>query len=67
MLYLDKYTDAIVFTGDGDYYWVIEYLLKNKGTVRIFGSGRTIAHELKQLLKGSVTDIQLIRDIVELE
>ncbi len=67
MLYLDMYTDVIIFTGDGDYYWVLDYLFKNKSSVKLFGHGKTIARELKQLLGGHVTDIQLIRDILELE
>lgn len=64
MLHFGDYTDAIIFTGDGDYYWVIEHLLKTKNSVKLFGSGKTIAHELKQLLEGNVTNIQLIRNII---
>lgn len=65
MFHFNDYTDAIIFTGDGDYYWVLEHLLKTKNSVKLFGAGRTIAHELKQLLGGNVTDIQLLRKILE--
>src|SRR3989344_1139478 len=45
MLYFDKYDEVIVFTGDGDYYWVLEYLLLKKNSVKLFGAGKSIARE----------------------
>ena len=67
MLYINKHDSVIVFTGDGDYYWVIEYLQKNKQSIKLFGSGKSVARELKRLLKGNVTDIQLLKQILELK
>jgi len=67
MRYLNNYTDMIVFTGDGDYYWVLEYLLQKKNTLKLFGSRGTVAQELKQLLKGNITDLQLLKEVVNLK
>lgn len=64
MLLRENYQRLIVFTGDGDYYWVLEHLKKSKDII-LFGSGRSIARELKQLLGGNVTDLNLIRNVVE--
>jgi uncharacterized LabA/DUF88 family protein len=63
MLYLEKYDNLVVFTGDGDYYWVLEYL-KNIKNIKLFGCGRSIAKELKQLLGGNVTDMDSIKKLV---
>src|SRR3990167_5783568 len=52
MLYLHEYDKAIIFTGDGDYYWALEYLLAMKKELKLLGAGRSIARELKQLFKG---------------
>jgi len=63
MLLSEEYQKTLVFTGDGDYFWVLEYLKKQK-QVKLFGCGRSIAHELKRLLGGNITDINLIKEIV---
>lgn len=64
MLYFKDYAGIIIFTGDGDYYWVLEYLLKKKKDIRLFGCGRSIARDLKKLLGGRITDMNLLKKIV---
>ena len=65
MLHFEEYTDALIFTGDGDYYWVLEHLLSKKNSVRLFGTHASIARELRQLFKGCVLDLALLRKMLE--
>ena len=44
-----QYDRAIILTGDGDFYWVLKYLLENKGFVWLLASHRKTAKELKRL------------------
>jgi len=64
MLLLKKYDSAIFMTGDGDFYWVFEYLLKTKKNTKLIAHSRSTAQELKQLFKGDFTDINKIKHLV---
>lgn len=66
MLYFDSYNKSIVFTGDGDYYWVLEYL-KDKKNIKLFGCGKSIARELKQLLGARITDLSSAKNLISFE
>lgn len=44
-----QYHRAVVLTGDGDFYWVLQYLLGQKDCVWLLSSHRKTAKELKQL------------------
>ena len=67
MKYFKEYDRAIVMTGDGDYYWVLEYLLANKDKVSLLSFPERTARELKRLFKERFTDINKIRKVVELK
>lgn len=60
MKHYPYYKRLIVFTGDGDFYWVLEYL-KTKKNVHLIAHSRSTAKELKELFAGDFTDIQDIK------
>ena len=65
MLHFKKYTKAIIMTGDGDYYWVLEYLLKQKhGQIILISHSKTTARDLKKLFANKATDIETLRKII---
>lgn len=66
MKYKDEYDHAVVLTGDGDYYWVLEYLLVEKEQVLLLSFPERTARDLKRLFGGRFTDINKIRKFVEL-
>ena len=65
MLLLNKYNSAILMTGDGDFYWVFEHLLKIKKQVKLFAHRSSTAKELKQLFGVNFTDLKFIKNIIE--
>lgn len=65
MLYFKEYDSTIIMSGDGDYYWVLEYLMQQKKEVRLLSHSKTTAKELKKLFAGRFTDLNLIRKIIE--
>jgi len=50
MRYLEEYKTAIVLTGDGDYYWVIEYLMQKRKRIYLLSFPTRTAQELKKLI-----------------
>ncbi|MCL4374508.1 NYN domain-containing protein [Patescibacteria group bacterium] len=64
MLLLNQYNNAIFMTGDGDFFWVFEYLIQTKINVKLIANSRSTARELKQLFKQHFTDLQLLRHLV---
>ena len=52
--------------GDGDFYWILEYLLQNK-KVRLFGHLNSTARELKKLFQGEYIPLANIRKQIELK
>lgn len=60
-----EYDQVIVFTGDGDFYWVLEYLCQNKQRVYLIAHKRSTAKDLKQLFGGYFTDIEKLRFLLE--
>ncbi len=67
MKYYNEYDKAIFFTGDGDYFWLFEYLLENKKTVRLLGHAKNTARDLKQLFGHAFLPLENIRHHVELK
>lgn len=66
MMKMDKKFDkAVIMTGDGDYYWVLEYLLKNKKMVKLISHNKNTAQELKKLFGNNFTTLDSIKDIVK--
>ncbi|MDO8452858.1 MAG: NYN domain-containing protein [bacterium] len=65
MLHFREYKKAIIMTGDGDYYWVLEYLLKQKqGQIILISHSRTTARDLKKLFANKATDIETLKKII---
>ncbi len=65
MLYLQSYDEAIVMTGDGDYYWVLEYLKQRKGKVVLLSFPGHTARELKILFAGNFMDLNDVKTNLE--
>jgi hypothetical protein len=60
-----KFDKAIIMTGDGDYYWVLEYLIKTKKMVKLISHNRNTARELKKLFGKDFVDMEDIRYQIE--
>lgn len=65
MKYFSLYNNVIIFTGDGDFYWVLEYLLQIKKIVKLMAHGRSTARELKRLFGYRFTDLASLRWMLE--
>lgn len=65
MKYFSKYNRAIVMTGDGDFYWVLEYLLEKKKEVKLLSHADSTARELKKLFGEEFTDLGRIKSVLE--
>ncbi|KKW09488.1 MAG: hypothetical protein UY44_C0001G0053 [Candidatus Kaiserbacteria bacterium GW2011_GWA2_49_19] len=52
-----EYDSAVVFTGDGDFFWVLEYLRAVKTRVHLFGFASRTARDLKIMFKNHFADI----------
>ena len=63
----DKFDKGIFMTGDGDFFIMLDYLMKQKKQVLVIANGKRTARELKQLTKGGFTDLELIRRFVALK
>ena len=60
-----EYGEAIVLTGDGDYYWVLEYLLEEKKGLKIISFRNRTARELRKLVGEKFTDLTRLKDLLE--
>jgi len=67
MRYYDEYEKAIFLTGDGDYFWLFEYLLGKGKEVRLLGHSKSTASELKQLFGHSFIPLENIRHLLARE
>lgn len=67
MKYLEEFDEAIFLTGDGDYYWLLEYLLEKDRKIKILAHRQSTAKELKQLFGGSFTDLSRLKEILEFQ
>ena len=69
MKYLNDYDELIVCTGDGDFFWVLEYLLKEKKVpLRLLAHASSTAKELKKLVGSSrFQNIEDLRHLLEFE
>jgi uncharacterized LabA/DUF88 family protein len=62
MKYFSEYENTVIFTGDGDYYWVLEYLILHKKLVKLFAHTHSTAKELKKLFGEEFTDLSRLKD-----
>lgn len=65
MRYYNEYDKVIFLTGDGDYFWLFEYLLENGKAVRLLGHAKNTARELKQLFGHAFLPLENIRHHIE--
>lgn len=61
-----NYTSALIFTGDGDFYWIIEYLL-NTASVKLISFPKQTAKELKQLLGSNFSNLDNWKTMLKME
>jgi uncharacterized LabA/DUF88 family protein len=67
MKYLSEYDRAVVLTGDGDFEWVLEYLLGNKEKIWLLASPGKTAKELKKLVGRDFANLDNLRGQLEFE
>ncbi|OYV28110.1 MAG: hypothetical protein B7W98_00260, partial [Parcubacteria group bacterium 20-58-5] len=58
------YDRAVVFTGDGDFYWVLEYLRATKERVWLFGIAARTALDLKRMFKSDFSNLSDLRGVL---
>lgn len=63
----DKFDKGIFMTGDGDFFVLFDYFIKQKKKVVVIANGKRTAREIKQLFGGEFTDLQLLRGFVALK
>ncbi len=64
MLYFKEYSSAIFLTGDGDFYWLLEFL-KGKKKIKLMACWANTAHELKELFGEEFTDFSRLGKLLE--
>jgi len=67
MKHFKDYDKAIFLTGDGDHYWLLEYLIENRKKVKVIANKWSTSRDLKKLLGGNFTDISGLKDLLILE
>ena len=67
MKYFNEFDEAIFLTGDGDYYWLLEYLLEKSKKIKLLAHRQSTAKELKQLFGGFFTDLSRLKEILEFQ
>jgi len=62
-----EYDKAIVLTGDGDFYWVLEYLLARKESTKLFGFAQRTAIDLKRLFGEHFADLSRLKPFLKVD
>jgi len=65
MRHFKNYDQVIVLTGDGDYYWVLEYLLEQGKNLKVLSFRKRTAREIKRLTGEDFTDLSRLRKMLE--
>jgi len=60
----DKYNSALFLTGDGDFFVLIDYLIKQKKAIRVIANGKRTAKEIRSLMGPNFTPISSLRKIL---
>lgn len=60
-----NYQNSLFITGDGDYYWLFEYLQSLGKKLKLLSFHHNTARELKQMFGQDFTDISRIRSEIE--
>lgn len=67
MKHLNEFDEAIFLTGDGDYFWLLKYLLEKNKKIKLLAHRQSTAKELKKLFGGAFTDISRLKAILEFQ
>ncbi len=65
MLHFPHYDRAVVLTGDGDFFWVLQYLLREKSHIWLVANSRKTAKELKMLFGYLFCNLDDYRHLLE--
>ena len=65
MRLLSDYDHAVVLTGDGDFYWVLEHMTLNKNKIWLLASPKKTAKELKKLFGADFSNLDSLRALLE--
>ena len=62
---INKYDEALILSGDGDFLPVLKYLKHNKKKVTILARGPRTAREIKQFAGSNFRDFGTLRSLIE--
>lgn len=62
MRYFSEFDRAVVLTGDGDYYWVLEYLIEQKKRLWLLSFPKITARELKKLIGSNFANLDNLKE-----
>jgi len=65
MRFFPEYDSAVFLTGDGDYFWLLEYLVKSGKNIWLIGHSINTARDLKRLFGSSFAPLENIKHLVE--
>lgn len=60
----NQYSHAIFLSGDGDFYILLDHLIKNKKIVTVIANGKRTAKEIKSLVGNRFTDMNLLKKLI---
>lgn len=60
----DKFDKAIFMTGDGDFFVMLDYFIKQNKEILVTANGKRTAREIRQLVGERFTDLKLIKKLV---
>ena len=65
LILMDKYQQAIVLSGDGDFLPLYKYLQKNKKSILIIGSAKNTAREVRQFAGENFIGLANLKSLLE--
>jgi uncharacterized LabA/DUF88 family protein len=65
MRYISDYSKMILMSGDGDFYPLIDFLIKKSREVRVIGEARSTATSIKKIIGENFIDLISIKHIIK--
>ncbi|HRY76957.1 MAG TPA: NYN domain-containing protein [Candidatus Paceibacterota bacterium] len=67
MRLMEKYSGAVILSGDGDFVPVLSYLRHKERAITVLARSERTAREIKQLVGGDFKDFHYLREILKYE
>ena len=62
---VSEYDRAVFLTGDGDFFWLLQYLVQSKEKIWLLASPKKAAKELKKLFGPDFANLDNLRSLLE--